>query len=120
MILLKEAPVQPRGDAGDRGRAVAWGGVRLAPQDTVGAGLETGDIAGDELRSNRHRQIVDLELDSARKSQIHPERRDASDRGHAVRAAVSGKDGLAGEIIDIDARVRGKAEPQARSPDARR
>ena len=60
MILLKGSSVQPCGDAATAARAVARRRGRVAPQDAVGAGLEASHIAGDELRSDRHRPVVDL------------------------------------------------------------
>src|SRR5580698_9519522 len=63
--------------------------VRIAPEDSVGAGFEAGHVARHELRTYRDRPIVDLELNAARKPQVDAHGRRTRDGPHAVGAATA-------------------------------
>ncbi len=84
--------------------------VGIAPQDAVGAGLEARHVAGEELRPDRHRAIVDLQLHAAGETQVHAHGRSTCDGLHAVGAAFARECPPALGIVHVHPGVCGKAQ----------
>ena len=94
--------------------------MRIAPQYPVGSRFEARHIPGDELGPDRDGAVVQLKLHPACKAQVHPQRRDAGDRLHAVGTAAPGIDPPALRVVHVNPRVRRKAQAQSRPAGAAR